>query len=331
MICLYLLCNPNHYKSHNHTLFYWQSFVTHVRKAWHPELPTSTNLTNKDQPEKLIIFKQKNHVVGLSPVADYIFRSAELENVSLYDWVSRTEKIKKQAKTDSFIAQDPMSDADQPAHCSTAADKTSLLIFLPSHPFTLTYASRWLSPKKARVPTFIGPTLPRRDQGDHKFYCTTMLTLFKPWRSGSDLKNDAGTWNDAFDNYQFSPHHIQFMSNMNIHYECLDARDDFHAQMKKGLVTTSNWAQDETHTWQDMDQAIMDDSFDAHYEPNALEDMFIATNLGKVQNSQNSLMASIRMTLMDAEWTSHSSSLPSTHPQPHTIERELITPCPPSQ
>jgi hypothetical protein len=83
--------------------------------------------------------------------------------------------------------------------------------------------SRWLPPQKAQVPTFIGPTLPKRDQGDHEYYCTTMLTLFKPWRSSLHLKDDDGTWSDAFDKYQFSEPHKEIMSNMNIHYECLDA------------------------------------------------------------------------------------------------------------
>jgi hypothetical protein len=136
-----------------------------------------------------------------------------------------------------------------------------------------------------------------------------MLTLFKPWRSGFHLKDDAATWSDAFDNYQSSQPHKQIINNMNIHYECLDAQDDFHAQMKKGLVAASSWAMDETNMWQDMEQTIMDDSFDSHYSTNPVEDMFVATTFGKLQNSQNSLMTSIRTTLMDAEWTNQNPSL----------------------
>jgi len=34
------------------------------------------------------------------------------------------------------------------------------------------------------IPNFAGGTLSRCDHGDREYYCATMLTLFKPWRSG---------------------------------------------------------------------------------------------------------------------------------------------------
>jgi hypothetical protein len=330
MICLYLLCHPDHYKSHEFPPFYWQSFVTHVRNAWKPMQSTSPQADHKESPEKLVIFKQKNQVVGLSPVADYVFRSPDLEDVCLYDWVSRTERVKIRGRTNATVVDESTSETDQETRHTMPAKKTSLLTFLPDHPFASSHATRWLPPQKARVPAFIGPTLPKRDQGDREYYCTTMLTLFKPWRSGLHLKDDAGTWSDAFDNCQFSQTHQQIMSNMNIRYECLDAQDDFHAQMKKGLVATSSWATDEANIWQDMDQTIMDDSFDSHYSTNPVEEMFVATTLGKVQNNQNNLMTSIRTTLIDAGWTCHNSNL-LPQQQTSTNEQVSITHRPPSQ
>ena len=208
-------------------------------------------------------------------------------------------------------------------------EKSSLLTFLSSHPFASSHSTRWLQPQKARVPLFIGPTLPRRDQGDREYYCTTMLTLFKPWRSGLDLKNDDGTWSDAFDNYLFSPYHQKIMGNMNIRYECLDARDDFHAQMKKGLLAAPSWATGEDNMWQDMDQTMIDDSFDRHYGTNLSEDASVGVTLGRLQTSHNNLMSSIRTTLMDSGWTNHQ---PSLLPQQRTTpaNQELIMPCLPS-
>src|SRR5882762_2564553 len=38
------------------------------------------------------------------------------------------------------------------------------------------------------ISNFVGGSLPRCDKGDREYYCTTMLTLFKPWRHGQDLK-----------------------------------------------------------------------------------------------------------------------------------------------
>ncbi|KAF8231101.1 hypothetical protein L208DRAFT_1143341, partial [Tricholoma matsutake] len=84
------------------------------------------------------------------------------------------------------------------------------------------------------IPNFIGTTIPRCDQGDQEYYCSAMLTLFRPWRTGLHLKHENDTWNDAFIKYSFSKCQKEIMANMNIQYECLDAQDDFHAQMKKG-------------------------------------------------------------------------------------------------
>jgi len=37
MICMYLLGNPDHYTDHDFKPFYWQSYVTEARRAWHPD------------------------------------------------------------------------------------------------------------------------------------------------------------------------------------------------------------------------------------------------------------------------------------------------------
>ncbi len=61
-----------------------------------------------------------------------------------------------------------------------------------------------------------------------------MLTLFKPWHSGNDLRADKDTlWHDAFSAYIFTAQQEQVMNNFMIKYECNDARDDFSAQRKK--------------------------------------------------------------------------------------------------
>ena len=60
-----------------------------------------------------------------------------------------------------------------------------------------------------------------------------MLTLFKLWRTGSDLKTDGQDWSYAFENHEFSNQHKDLMKNFNLRYECLDARDDFHAEFQK--------------------------------------------------------------------------------------------------
>ena len=63
-----------------------------------------------------------------------------------------------------------------------------------------------------------------------------MLTLFKPWRRDHDLKESVQTsWDDTFSEHEFRKQEVQLMKNFNICYECLDARDDYHAQLKNSV------------------------------------------------------------------------------------------------
>ena len=64
-----------------------------------------------------------------------------------------------------------------------------------------------------------------------------MLTVFKPWRKGEDLKSVEMNWDEAFQAHPFSERETCYMLNFNIRYECLDAWDDYHAQMKKSEPT----------------------------------------------------------------------------------------------
>ncbi|KAE9401657.1 hypothetical protein BT96DRAFT_785056, partial [Gymnopus androsaceus JB14] len=60
-----------------------------------------------------------------------------------------------------------------------------------------------------------------------------MLTLFKPWQTGLDLKTLSQTWQDAFKSYDFSPRQREIMSNAQSKHECRDTRDDYAQEMKK--------------------------------------------------------------------------------------------------
>ncbi|PBK59623.1 hypothetical protein ARMSODRAFT_843060, partial [Armillaria solidipes] len=105
--------------------------------------------------------------------------------------------------------------------------------FLDGHTFQKTHYLQMCKDDELLIPNFIGGTLPRRDSGDREYYCCVMLTLFKPWRSGADLKKPEENWHEAFSSYEFTDRQKQLMNNLNLRYECLDERDDFHAQMRK--------------------------------------------------------------------------------------------------
>ncbi|KAF8218422.1 hypothetical protein L208DRAFT_1351610, partial [Tricholoma matsutake] len=63
-----------------------------------------------------------------------------------------------------------------------------------------------------------------------EYYCMTMLTLFKPWHSGKDLKTEDYSWDETFTQHKFTAKQEQLMKNFNLRYECNDARDDYTAK-----------------------------------------------------------------------------------------------------
>jgi hypothetical protein len=112
-------------------------------------------------------------------------------------------------------------------------DENGWIPLLNDHPQEHTHMVRIQSEKKEKIPSFVGGTLPRHDIGDREYYCCTMLTFFKPWRTGRELKMEDQSWNEAFANFQFTERQQEVMNFFCIPYECLDARDDHAAQRKR--------------------------------------------------------------------------------------------------
>jgi hypothetical protein len=329
MACMYLLGNPDHYTDHIFVPFYWQSFVREARKPWEPMCADSdldTNILLAEPPEKLAIFKSKGRVIGFSPVHDYVHRPAEFHSMCLYDWISRcrrekraTKKQKKRANidistdVDDSLASDQFEDissVEQDKSCvdTDALNRTSkskLFSFLSSHPLTETHGVRLL--KRSHVPNFIGNTLPRHDQGDREYYCSAMLTLFKPWRSGLDLKTKLNSWDETFMSHGFSMRQLELMKNMNIRYECLDARDDFHAQLKKGATSEMPaWMESGSDIFNDLDQTAVEDAING---PIALNEFTVSPITGRREKTCTGLMTDMRRMLVSLGWTKCNADL----------------------
>ena len=88
MICMYILDNPDHYTDHTFIPFYWQSYVTEAYSYF-----METKLENFEK-HKVALIKRKGCIVGLSPVFDYIYHPAELQNVTLYGWIAQFKHVK---------------------------------------------------------------------------------------------------------------------------------------------------------------------------------------------------------------------------------------------
>jgi hypothetical protein len=240
MIGMYLLGQPDHYTSHRFAPFYWISFVKEVEKAWSPEADDA------ETGNRVMLIKKKNRIVGLPTTYDYSFRGEELADLCVYDFVSRCKREKLRSRGNSVLSDsDGVADV---AHVKNKKSKkpTNLHPFLTNHPLSESHAMRCSTPEKAMVPNFIGPVLPRVDHGDREYYCMAMLTMFKAYRSPLDLKEKNQTWDEAFENHKFTPRQLQLLKNFNLKYECLDARDDFHAQLRKDHASfIPSWASTE--------------------------------------------------------------------------------------
>jgi len=190
--------------------------------------------------DKVALAKKNGKMIGLSPVFDYIYRSSKLEHMSLYEWIQRCQckKIlkKKVSKERENIEHDDLSADPDVSIISNASDnilenesfKTTgapnisllpknMCAFPEEHLLAASHAS-YVNFKNVEnvVPNFMGVTLPRCDQGDREYYASTMLTLFKPWRSGLHLKTESETWDESFTKYQFNESQIRIIQNFNI-------------------------------------------------------------------------------------------------------------------
>jgi hypothetical protein len=225
MAAMYLLGNPDHYKSHTFVPFWWRSFVAHVSRA------EGLEGVDEEDGDRVLLTKVDGGFAPWTNVDDYVYRPVIYNDVSLYDWMQCHEKIKKRLGK----ARDNNADVSSTAVEDEVEESGSQFIrFLSGHSQYSTHQVKMdLSRKETHVPNFLGGALPRRDQGNFEFYCKTMLTLFKPWRKLTDLKGNREKWEDLFSATRFKPEYAKLMQNFNIRYECLDERDDYHAIMKQ--------------------------------------------------------------------------------------------------
>ena len=322
MISMYLLNNPDHYTGHKFITFFWEQFVNEARRDFSD---TGSN-SESTAPQRVAIIKKKGRIVGLSVVHDYIYRPQELAEVNLYDWIrcykreriTRTSiKVDLDEPTDPFSndvgLENPSVDAEPVVDLMSDAEtsdeeledasakcrgRKNLMSFGKEHPLSDSHAVRRVKDNLHRVPNFAGAYLPRCDRGDREYYCSTMLTLFRPWRRGTDLKKPEQLWDTAFQEYSFTPEQERYMRNFNVRYECLDARDDYRSQMMKDAnPIAGSWLKDS-------DGEIEDEPHSAGLEDIQFDDLpSDALNLGPNQKRRAKEMDAVRRMMTGLGWT----------------------------
>lgn len=247
MASMYLLGNPDHYTSHKFVNFYWRAFVNEAMRTASVDEEIHNSI-----PENMVVITKGMR--ASSPIFDYVYRPVKYTDMTLYDWIQQYDKQKGGIQQINKVIEQDMEDKQAAFHPTEQAQDVPCLgnkrkrqlidgedvmldyssMFMEGHPQRETHQPSLLTTEEYsnRVPNFIGGSLPRRDKGDAEFYAATMLTLFKPWRSGTDLKPGSQLWSEVFDKYRFCDRYKCLMDNFNLRYECADARDDFAAQRK---------------------------------------------------------------------------------------------------
>ncbi|KAJ6451192.1 hypothetical protein C8R45DRAFT_848557 [Mycena sanguinolenta] len=230
-------------------------------------------------------WKSSKNIVGATAVDDYVHCPNEYSQCSVYEYIQVSTRCKRTRKqVEEFMEslkeasdtqqEDSDSDDDWIEHDlprnagSEALNELRSYPFRKDHPLWRTlWRTHYIKCDRRNinntVPNFIGESLPRKDQGDREYYCRMMLTLFKPWCDGKDLKTEEETWNDSFTRYAFSDDQIRVMKNFNLRYECNDARDDYSSldRSKKNsfsILTTLETSSGDDEVEVDIEQAETD-------------------------------------------------------------------------
>jgi len=312
MISMYLLGNPDHYTSHIFVPFYWQNYVSEVCRDFDDQ--------ERPAAQKVALIQSQGRIVGLSPVHDYMHRPPHLQDVNLYEWIRSYERVKFPAKNknktvddDDLASEGPeqhdehdlsgfLADEKETGDCAVQSAGKSVFQFNAEHPLHKTHGIKYIDKNELRVPNFLGATLPRSDKGDREYYCCTMLALFKPWRRGLDLKPTADrSWDETYDAHEFAESERLLIKNFNIRYECMDARDDYRAQLRNGAAPHIFGSWDST-SGEGIEQSASDFQPDVSQMPaEANEDALVS---GQLHQKKLRELESARAVFSLSGWTS---------------------------
>ncbi|KAJ7836436.1 hypothetical protein B0H13DRAFT_1652104 [Mycena leptocephala] len=179
-------------------------------------------------PDHYCSHKYDGSYLAWSIVDDYRFRPLIYENVNLYEWVQCSEKKHGPAKSVGNLRADEDAIIVEKENQKSKAHRVTRHPFLPAHEAAFMTHAVHCDFKKLDniIPNFMGGAVPRADKGDREYYCMTMMTLFKPWRTPEDLKDTESNWDQIFLEHTFTARQEELIRNFNLRYECNDARDD---------------------------------------------------------------------------------------------------------
>ncbi|KAJ7860180.1 hypothetical protein B0H13DRAFT_1639635, partial [Mycena leptocephala] len=232
MAVMYVLGNPDHYCSHKYVNFAWRSY----RREFEEELQLNDELDRADSEVTNNEDASSDRVIE----ADYDAES-DLDDFIDDDLSSRCTTVDDRDSSDEdsdWNSEDEDAVVVEKETSKQKAHRIRRLPFLPAHKTAFLTHSVHCDFRKLDkiIPNFMGGAVPWADKGDREYYCMTVMTLFKPWRSPADLKDNESTWDQIFYEHSFTDRQKQLIRNLNIRYECNDARDDHYAIMRKKMA-----------------------------------------------------------------------------------------------
>ena len=157
---------------------------------------------------------------------DYLLRPASepFESMALYQYTGMTEKI---TNTSEVRRADRRQSSTQDGAGARGRPSEERGQFLSGHPQRNMHLVRkrvtWV------VPVVLGSRIARGDRSpeERESWARQVLTLFVPWRTPNDLKQQRESWSEAYDRHahRITSHHASIIHNMAVLSECKDARD----------------------------------------------------------------------------------------------------------
>ena len=213
MASMYLLGNPDHYTDQFFVNFHWRSHVNEMlRTSYDDNFSLHDYLTD----DNILLSRNDGGIFAVSPVFDYIHRPIQLSHICLLNWMVTFRKISYKTKRSPNKLSSSMNfatgDDSEEAESSDRDDQNDFhpepaskrMRFMSGHPQCKShYVLQYKYPTK-NTPNFIGAPLPRKDGGEDEFYFAVIFTLFKPWRTGIDLRSKDCSFADSFGMHQMS-------------------------------------------------------------------------------------------------------------------------------
>ncbi|KAF8211043.1 hypothetical protein K438DRAFT_1447843, partial [Mycena galopus ATCC 62051] len=182
MASMYVLGNPDHYKSHEYVNFSWRPYAIFVKRFWEV---LDGNPVSDDLDDFLTLKKQTDGTfVASSTVDDYRFRPVTYNGLNLYEWIQTSEKRTRTQNSDASDSEDDVSNWNEDDDAKLVKKMRTIdkryrqtqHDFLPIHDAAYKTHTVHCDFRKLEtmIPNFLGGALPRADKGDREFYCMTM-------------------------------------------------------------------------------------------------------------------------------------------------------------